>query len=36
VLDIDGVIQQIPLDYSDLQATLAYIPKSELVVYHLN
>jgi putative protein-disulfide isomerase len=27
VLEIDGVIQQIPLDYSDYKATLAYIQK---------
>jgi putative protein-disulfide isomerase len=27
VLEIDGVIQQIPLDYIDYKATLAYIQK---------
>jgi putative protein-disulfide isomerase len=27
VLDIDGVIQQVPLDYSDYKTTLAYIQK---------
>jgi putative protein-disulfide isomerase len=27
VLDVDGVIQQIPLDYSDYKTTLAYIIK---------
>ncbi len=27
VLEVDGVIQQIPLDYSDYKATLAYIIK---------
>ncbi len=28
VLEIDGVIQQIPLDYSDYKTTLAYIQKA--------